>query len=325
MLQTNMKVDPQWSAVQPLLAAMPRPQYETVHELRAANEVGIKGFNSAVSAPEGVAETKHTIQSVDGSSIDVYQMTPNVEKPEPGPQRAVVYAFGGGMVSGSVELWSSAIKNSAKAMETQFFAVDYRLAPEHAGFTAIEDCYSTVKWLQAKAADFNVDPKRIVLYGHSAGGLVCAGTSLMARDKGLQYPLAAVVLMYPMLDDRTVISDDHPMNQYLVWTMKANKFAWEALLGNPRETRTDENVPIYAAPGRAKVEDLSGLPDHYIDVGGLDLFAKEDIAYASKLAEAEVNVEFHLYPGVPHGFDGFPTLEVAGLAVANQVRFIKSY
>ncbi|KAI0160286.1 Alpha/Beta hydrolase protein [Xylariaceae sp. FL1272] len=320
-----LKVDPQWTALLPVLAARPRPQYETVHELRTANEGGIKGWISALSTPEGITETKHTIQSVDGSSIDVYQMTPTVEKPERGPQRAVVYAFGGGMVSGSVELWSNAIKTSAKVTETQFFAVDYRLAPEHPGIAAIEDCYSTVKWLQSKAADFNVDPKRIVLYGHSAGGLVCAGTSLMARDKGLQYPLAGVALTYPMLDDRTVIADDHPMNQYLIWTMKANKLAWEALLGNPRDKRTDENVPIYAAPGRAKVADVSGLPDHYIDVGGLDLFAKEDIAYASKLAEAEVNVEFHLYPGVPHGFDGFPTLEVAGLAIANQVRFIKSY
>lgn len=92
---------------------------------------------------------------------------------------------------------------------------------------------------------------------------------------------------------------------------------------NDTEERTDENVSIYAAPARAK--DLSGLPDVYIDVGGLDLFRDEDIKFASRLQDAGVYVEFHLYPGVAHGFDSVADIKVSQEARASQTRFFKSY
>lgn len=110
----------------------------------------------------------------------------------------------------------------------------YRLAPEHPAPAAVEDFYSAAKWLQERAGEFNVDPKRVVLYGKSAGGGVAAGAALMARDKGLPHPLAAMALVYPMLDDRTVIPADHPINEFLVWTSKSNDLAWKALFGKER-------------------------------------------------------------------------------------------
>jgi acetyl esterase/lipase len=60
-------------------------------------------------------------------------------------------------------------------------------------------------------------------------------------------------------------------------------------------------VSAYAAPARA--QDLNGLPSTYIDVGDLDIFAREDKEYAEKLRDAGVVVEWHLYQGVPHGFE----------------------
>jgi acetyl esterase/lipase len=38
-------------------------------------------------------------------------------------------------------------------------------------------------------------------------------------------------------------------------------------------------------------------------VGSADIFRDEDITYASRLAEAGVQVELHIWPGGIHGFD----------------------
>ncbi|KAH8157182.1 hypothetical protein CIB48_g11065 [Xylaria polymorpha] len=293
---SSVKLDPEWELAWQAFSQMPKPD---------------------------IKETKHTITSVDGTSIDVHQFVPPAASSDSAPQRAILYAFGGGMIAGSIDVWRVSIKELAERTGTQVFAVHYRLAPEHPAPAAVEDFYSAAKWLQLHAAEFNVDPKRVVFYGKSAGGGIAIGTALMVRDKGLPYPPAAMALGYPMLDDRTVIPADHPVHQYLIWSSQGNDLAWKAYLGKEREERTDENVSVYGAPARAK--DLSGLPDTYIDVGGLDLFVEEDLELARRLTAAGVYAEFHLYPGVPHGFDHVRHLRVSQEAISNQTKFLTRY
>jgi acetyl esterase/lipase len=56
-----------------------------------------------------------------------------------------------------------------------------------------------------------------------------------------------------------------------LWDRAGNIEAWKWYLGDGKPDQ-------YAAPARA--EDLTGLPPTYIDVGTLDLFRDEDIAFA---------------------------------------------
>jgi len=39
-----------------------------------------------------------------------------------------------------------------------------------------------------------------------------------------------------------------------------------------------------------------------MDIGDLDIFRDEVMAYASQLAAANISLELHVYPGVPHAF-----------------------
>lgn len=83
------------------------------------------------------------------------------------------------------------------------------------------------------------------------------------------------------------------------------------------------DVPPTAAP--ARLEDATGLPPAYIEVGRLDLFRDEDIAYVIKLSRVGVPVEFHLHPGAPHEFDSIAfTSDAARRAIADRVRVLKS-
>ncbi len=82
-------------------------------------------------------------------------------------------------------------------------------------------------------------------------------------------------------------------------------------------------VSPYAAPARAT--NLEALPSAYVDVGTLDIFRDEDMAYANRLLCAGVPVEFHLWPGVPHGFEIAVNAEVTRLAIQRRHKAVKSF
>jgi acetyl esterase/lipase len=114
-----------------------------------------------------------------------------------------------------------------------------------------------------------------------------------------------------MLDDRTgSTTDSHPYAGEFVWTPSDNVFGWTALLG---EEPGGADVSPYSAA--ARVESVAGLPPTYVSVGALDLFAEEDLSYATRLLRAGVPTEFHLYPGAFHAYDLVPT------ATLTQVHF----
>jgi acetyl esterase/lipase len=109
-----------------------------------------------------------------------------------------------------------------------------------------------------------------------------------------------------MLDDRQ-ITPSSQLDGTAVWGRAANLLGWRAYLG---AQAGGADVPGHAAPARAT--ELAGLPPAFVAVGGADLFRDESIAYASRLLEAGVPAELHVYPGAPHGFDVMvPTADVS--------------
>ena len=119
-----------------------------------------------------------------------------------------------------------------------------------------------------------------------------------ARDRG-EIRLAGQILVYPMLDDRTVLRTDLDESAFRLWDNRANRVGWSAYLGH--EAGAAEASPI-AVPSRN--EDLQGLPPAWIGVGALDLFCDEDMAYADRLRAANISCETIVIDGVFHGFDG---------------------
>lgn len=226
-----------------------------------------------------------------------------------GPLPAIYFVHGGGYVFGTAETGAPACVDAAGELPCVVVSVDYRLAPETPAPGPVEDCYAGLLWLHAHAAELGVDPNRIAIWGESAGGGLAAALALMARDKG-EVPVRLQMLIYPMLDDRTVSQGArNPHVGEFVWTPAANRFGWQALLG--REPGS-EGSHYYAVPARA--EELKGLPPAFIAVGSLDLFLQEDIDYASRLLAAGVPVELHVIPGAYHAFEALAPQSAAAQA-----------
>jgi len=218
-----------------------------------------------------------------------------VDHSEAGP--AFFHTHGGGMIMGDRFYGIEAMLDWVEKFDAIGVTVEYRLAPEHPDPAPIEDCFVGLDWTARNAETLRFDPLRLVVMGESAGGGLAAGLALLARDRGGPQ-LCGQVLTYPMLDHRNETVSSHQLIGEGVWDRISNDTAWDALLGSRRHT---DDVSIYVSPSRAT--NLSGLPPAYIEVGSVDVFRDEDVAYASQIWADGGSAELHVWPGAFHGYD----------------------
>jgi acetyl esterase/lipase len=232
---------------------------------------------------------------------------------------AVLHMHGGGFVGGTAGESVPRLLPLARMLDCVIVSVDYRLAPEAPYTVSTEENYAALRWLYRAADGLGVDRDRIAVMGESAGGGHAALLALAARDRG-EVPLAFQALIYPMLDDRTGSTRRLPAFFGAVgWTPANNAYGWRSFLGTAPGGAT---VPARAVPARRA--DLAGLPPTFIGVGGIDLFASEDVDYARRLLEAGVPTELLVVPGAFHGFDRMvPDAAVARQFTAAKVQALR--
>jgi acetyl esterase/lipase len=179
--------------------------------------------------------------------------------------------------------------------------------------------YAALKWLQSHADKLGVDPARIATMGHSSGSSLAAALGIMARDRCVSPPIAKQILLYPALDDRNT-APRPAIDALTFWPSHWSIVAWSAYLAADKVGKDD--ISPYAAP--ARLDDFKGLPKTYLDVGGLDILRDECISFAAGIAKEDIEVEVHVYPGMPHGFDlTTEPYETLDRAVANRVAALK--
>lgn len=283
----------------------------------------IQGSLATAPPIPNIIESTHQIATADGTTITLHEFRPKNAPRNSSP--AIYHVHGGGMILGSVASFAPTISARAEGYNLPIFSIDYRLAPEHPHPIPINDCYAGLAWLSTHALSLGLDCSRILVLGESAGGGLAAGTVIMARDKQLSPPVAYQMLIYPMLDDRN-LSPRPGIEPYTKWRSDDNKTGWGAVLGSAMGIHDEQEVDghQYAAP--ARVKSVEGLPPTYIDVGGLDYFLREDIDYATRLVEAGISVELHVYPGLPHDFEwAVSSAKIVNNALDNRQRVMEEF
>ena len=248
--------------------------------------------NRAVRTPAAPDDILVEEVTAPGVSLRIYR-----PRSLEGAAPALFWMHGGGYLMGTPEQDEATNIAFARGLGITVAAVRYRLAPTHAAPAAVEDAYAGLLWLVRNAGARGIEPARIAVGGASAGGGLAAALALYAHDRGEVRPVFQL-LVYPMLDDRTVLRTDIDTRNVRVWTPRSNRYSWTSYLGQAPGTA---GVSPYAAPARR--EDLAGLPPAWIGVGSLDLFHDEDVEYARRLTEAGVPCELSVVPGAFHGFD----------------------
>jgi acetyl esterase/lipase len=287
-------LDPELLAGLELLPVFPEFTAESLPQIRALMQEFAK-LQLELPPTEGIAITEEHVPGPAGAPevrVVIYRPV------EAGGLLPVFFHIhGGGLILGTPELNRAGSIDIAKTYQAVVMSVDYRLAPETPFPGPIEDCFAAFQWMTANAKRLGIDTGRIVVGGESAGGGLTAALAILARDRGAA-PIARQMLVYPMLDDRSCTSYEHPFVGEFVWTRASNDYGWRSYLGR---APGGKDVSPYAAP--ARLEDFRGLPPAFIATGALDLFLDEDLDYARRLVRAGVPTELHVYPGAFHAFD----------------------
>jgi len=300
--------DPELEAVLTLVSEqLPALTLETIPQFRAMPNNPI-ALTDDVLAEAGLTRRDVTIKGYEGADMLV-SVIARADHASPGP--GIYHIHGGGMITGDRLLGPLLMLPWIVDHDAVLVTAEYRLAPEFPDPYPVEDCYAGLVWTAEHAEELGIDRDRIIIAGASAGGGLSAGTALLARDrKGPR--LIGQMLICPMLDDRDASISTLQYDEAGTWIREHNRVGWDALLG---ERRGGADVSIYAAPARAT--DLSGLPPTFIDCGSAEVFRDEDVAYATALWHAGVQVELHVWAGGFHGFDMLvPHSAVAQASVA---------
>jgi acetyl esterase len=286
-------LDPQAKAVIEAAAKSGRPAY---HQLapKDARQLFLETRPLSTPVPPEIGSVRNL--HADGPQgqipLRVYRPAGDTSMPLP----VYVYFHGGGWVIGDLETHDVICRQLTAASGACVVSVDYRLAPEHKFPAAADDAWAATKWIVAHAAELGIDATRLAVGGDSAGGNLAAVVALMAREAGGP-AIALQVLLYPVTDLGAESTSYGAFADGYMLTRESMRWFRAHYLGAPGDGQDWRASPI-----RAK--SLAGLPPALIVTAGFDPLRDEGEAYAARLRDAGVMVDYVCFGGMIHGFAG---------------------
>ena len=287
-----MALDPQVQEVINLVIKSGRPAYHTLSP-KDARQLFRETRPASTPTPPEIGAVKNLTADGPGGPIPLRVYRPaGVASGASLP--ALVYFHGGGWVIGDLDTHDVQCRQVTAEAGITVVAVDYRLAPEHKFPAAVDDAWAATRWVVSHASELGVDGRRIAVAGDSAGGNLAAVVALLARDAA-DGAIALQVLVYPVTD---LSSESKSYNDFAEgYMLTRDSMRW---FKNHYLKSAGDAEDWRASPIRAK--SLAGLPPALVVTAGFDPLRDEGAAYAARLTEAGVRVDYVCYGGMIHGF-----------------------
>jgi acetyl esterase/lipase len=250
-------------------------------------ELRLSGFMSAQAQAAPADIVTHDLPNA-----PVFEVVPKTLAGER-ERAAIFYIHGGAFIHGrgAPGAWMS--QPLAQAARMRAFCVDYRMPPDHRFPAGLDDCVAAYRWMLER-----YEPQAIAVAGVSAGGGLAGAFVLKARDLGLPLP-GACVLGTPEAD-LTESGDSFAVNETVDVVLRRGLKESIALYADGRDLRDPYLSPVFGDFGR-------GFPPTILTSGTRDLFLSNTVIMHRALVRAGVEVELHVWEGMPHGgFFGSP-------------------
>ena len=249
---------------------------------------------------------------VDGVSLEVDVYRPRGDNFCP----SLLYLHGGGWVGGHRRM-SRFMLHRLAAAGWATFAASYRLAPRFPLPAALEDAKAAVAWIRRNGGALGAMPGRPVVWGESAGGHLAALLALTAGEPRWQEGfeeadtfVRGALLFYPVTDLASAFEDDrHPGLRMVLERLAVRR---------PFTTNRD----LYRALDPMHCE-LRDVPPVMLVQGTADALVPSSMSrrFARRLEDEGGHVELIEAPGMPHGFDLFPS-PVQERVLGHALRFL---
>jgi len=238
--------------------------------------------------PALIEELGVTIRSDTIAGVPVFRIAPP-RNAHPG--RLLLHLHGGGYVlyPGLVGAGEGMIMAGLEGYEV--VSVDYRMAPDHPFPAAVDDAFAV--W---QALLRHHDPRRMAVFGASAGGGLTLALVLRARDAGVPLP-AAIAPGTPWVDltAGSTVGDSLHANEY-VDNVLVSPSGWvgaaAALYSAGHDPRDPWISPIYG--------DFRGLPPAILTSGTRDLLLSHAVRAHRKLRRVGVPAALQVFEGQSH-------------------------
>ncbi|EIM90598.1 alpha/beta-hydrolase, partial [Stereum hirsutum FP-91666 SS1] len=235
----------------------------------------------------------------------------------------LIFMHGGGMAAGSIRMEDYRMRNLCVRLNMSVVNVDYRLAPEYPFPTAINDCYSALKWVRRPFLSSSEPMHNADLLSASIQNVVVGGTSSGAN-------LAAVLAQRASQDEFFALHNARLKGQILCMPMLCHPDAYphefkpylrsfrspkfvngdgmiteESQRRSYRPIANPEISPLLFA-------DRKSLPPLVAMVSGVDPTCDEGLLHERLVREAGVRTKLYTYPGAPHvHYYCWPTLKAS--------------
>ncbi|GAB4131410.1 MAG: hypothetical protein Kow001_24640 [Acidobacteriota bacterium] len=216
-----------------------------------------------------------------------------------GPFPAVVLVHGGGWEAGDKVTYLAPLLGVLARAGFAWFSVDYRLTPEVTVGDQFEDIRRAVRWIRHHAPEFNVDPRRIVLLGESAGGHLAMQVGLEACDAKAADPdpverqpcrVAGIVSFYGVYDFLPLVTDASPRS-FLVRLLRHQE--WDET-GRALLRRISPYYHVHA-----------GMPPVLLIHGTAERLWEQGRRMHERLLELGVSTRLVALEGAPHGLENW--------------------
>ena len=167
-------------------------------------------------------------------------------------------------------------------------SVDYRMTPEAYFQAALDDAMTVYKEVLK-----TTNPKRVAVFGTSAGGALVLEMMLKAKELGLPMP-GAIAPGTPM-SDVTKTGDSFYTNEFVDNVLVSpNGFcdAATVVYAHGHDLRDPLLSPVYG--------DMHGFPPTILSTGTRDLLLSNTVRVHRKLRAAGVEAQLEVYEGQSH-------------------------
>ena len=186
-------------------------------------------------------------------------------------------------------------------------SIDYRFSGEAHWPAQLEDAIDAVTWLQNRAADLSIDPRKIAIWGESAGAHIAVCTGIRFNNQvrtgrnGQQLEkIAAVVDWFGPIDFLKMDSQG-PATAAHGQPHDAPDSPESLLIGAPiqsvPELVADANPLNFIDENSPAFHIRHGQDDRLVALGQSELLAEA-------LSKQGIACDFEKIPGADHGFDG---------------------